>query len=1323
MASQTTLDIKAMQVNRNISGRNYWKERLSDLEFRTYFTPLNPGSPTDAGSAYQDYTATASEALCSKINTIGKSDRAKQMVLLSALGVFLYKYASCSDVCIFTNFQPEGTDQQDPNNIVPVRMKGFEGVSLRQYLTAFKKQLYEDMIHSNYPVEKVVSAKGLKLNEIPATGLILNGISGSDIFDRLKLDVLFSFTIDHSLTLSIRYNSNKYDAEYIMLQPERYFELLDELISNPDQHISGIAGLPLAPNDNADPKALPHLSVSAKKDYAGASERYTPSPIRKAESREYYNLSIVQHRLYFLTEFDKQSLNFNLPAALMLKGIVNKEKLTSTFRKLIDRHESLRTSIRIINNEPVQLVSEEVNFEMEYFDATEDQVDGTIQKFIRPFDLTRAPLLRIGLIEVDPQTHYLIADMHHIISDGTSQGIFIKEFMALYDDNTLLPLELDYKDYALWQQNKAYRDKIESQKHFWIRNFSEPFVPLDIPLDFVKPSITEEDEVGLDFSREETRKLGEIAENEIATTSMLLLAILNVLLNKVSGQDDVIVGLTVSGREQIELETIVGMFPLVLPLRSHPGAGLTFREFLAALKSTFLETLDNQSYPYEDLAKELNLERSTSRNPWFDVIVFFQNFDTPAISLPGLQLSPYKSQNIPAGEKLMVVVREVEGQIMMRLVYSAAFFKKRTIENLAVFFRKITESVMANVAVKLRDIDILGDDEKRHLLNSFCGGSDIDRTKSFSALFREQVQKTPHRIAVEHNGTMLSYESLYRSSVKIAAHFMHEGLSSGSIVALLLPRGIGMLESILALFHCGCAYIPIDEDFTRQRVEEILSESGSNIVLTTREMLPLINELKIFIPTLRAIVPGDQWDEKEPAINYEASTSTDDLAYIIYTSGTSGKPKGVMVHQLGMINHLNAFIDIMKVNEGDIIAQTASACFDISVWQFLAALVTGARTYIIDKEKIHDPELLIRAMQEGNVTIFQSVPSLLSGFLNNLPGSVDTSLPGLRWMVTTGESLTVPLARSWYSLYPAIPILNVYGPTEASDDVTTYVVEHPGDGQLSIPIGKAIPNIRVYILDDSLNLCPAGVKGEICIAGIGVGKGYWRDEDKTRKAFIPNPLADSEVEPDYATLYKTGDIGYYLEDGNIICLGRKDDQVKIRGFRVELEEITGWLLKYKPIREVVVLVNHEKGDKYLVAYYVSDEEIQVGELEAYLSDHLPYYMIPSYFIHLQQMPLTINAKLDKRLLAQIEMKVKINYSAPSHPTEEKLIAIWAKILKTDPGKISTTTNFFTLGGHSLTTISLINEVDREFGVKISLKDFFHRPTIAGMAKHISNFSL
>jgi acyl carrier protein len=1042
----------------------------------------------------------------------------------------------------------------------------------------------------------------------------------------------------------------------------------------------------------------------------------TYTQLKKAEERAYYSLSIAQMRLHYFYELDRYALTFNLPAVVKMQGLLDKKKLAYVFDRLIERQEVFRTSIEMVDDQPVQFIAGEASLDIEYFQADEAEVAKVVKSFIRPFDLGQAPLLRVGVIEVAPFHHYLMVDMHHIISDGSSIGLLINDFIALYNDIDLPPLELTYKDYAVWQQSASYQRKIARQKEFWVKEFSEPILPLDIPLDFSHPSTTEGDSIRFDLSMEETKQLRSLAEQEVATISMVILSVLGIMLSKIASQDDLVVGMVVAGREQVELENMIGMFPVVLPLRLYPRAGLSMRDFLIDLKSTFLSTFDNQSYQYEELARDLHLERNTSRNPWFDVMYLYQNFETSELVLPGLKISGYGEQNIAAYEKLNLTVSENEEQIFLKLVYSKALFRKDTIQRWTGYFKRIIKTLIADRNTLISQVGIIADEEKASLL---CGDTyaALDRDKVFSHLLAEQAARTPSAIAVVHNGTMLTYEVLYDRSSRLAACLAAANAGPGQHVAVFLPRGIPLLTGLLAILHAGATYVPVDIDLPIQRIREMLMDSGADVIITSREVIPRVEEWELSMASIRKMIYTD--DPEDQGAHFPvAGVSTEDLAYIIYTSGTTGKPKGVMVHQLGMINHLYALIEVLNMQACDVVAQTASPSFDISIWQFLAPLLAGARVYIVDKEIQQDPTLLLAALQQSGVTIFQSVPSLIGKFLDEVPAGGDHSLSGLRWMIPTGEPLSVALAVKWYDKYPDIPLLNAYGPAEASDDVTVCFVQRPGEGQLLVPVGRPIRNMRAYILDEFLNLCPIGVKGEICVAGPGVGKGYWKDEEKTAKVFVRNPFADPAEGRDYAVLYRTGDMGYYLTDHAIVYTGRRDQQVKIRGFRIELGEIQSHLHQYGGIRQVEVIAKEWAEEKVLVAYYTAEREMNTQELENYLSEKLPAYMIPSYFIYVKEFPVTPNGKLDKRALPDPDVRSETLYIAPSGEVEEKIADIWAHLLKLDNTRISTDASFFYLGGHSLSVITMINKINKEFNIKIPLKEFFRRPTVRSTAEYI-----
>lgn len=1050
--------------------------------------------------------------------------------------------------------------------------------------------------------------------------------------------------------------------------------------------------------------------------------------IPKAAAKPHYSLSQAQIPLFFQHELDSSSLIRNLTYTAEVKGTLDKEKLSLVFQKLISRHESLRTSFKTMDLQPVQVISEETDFEVIHFSSEREGVNSVIKDFVRPFDISQAPLIRVGLIALDDQTHILMVDVHHLIADGLSIEILKDEFLVLYNGSDLPLLKTQYTDFVVWQESADYQGKLAQQKQFWVNEFAEEIVPLEVPLDYERPEGTENRGARVEFrmATKKTQGLRQIAESQGATVAMVVLSIYNILLSKLARQEDIVIGIPLSGREQAELEEVVGMFAKVLPVRSYPKAQLSFEEFLTEVKYKFSSAMDNQSYPFEELAKELNIERNSMRNPWYDVMFEYQHYHpSDDLGVSDLTINQYSGKELLTEQNLSLDVTEQEDEILLGLSYSEVLFKKETVDKFIEYFKQITDAILEDPKTHIAKIDIVEGVERNRLLFEFNGlKRDIDREKVYSVLFKEQVEKTPDHIAVEHNGVVLSYRELHERSIDLASYLASKGAGSNAKVGIYMPRGIDMLVSILATLQVGSSYVPIDVFYPGKRIEEIVKDSEVAIVITNAEHIGDFDEIFESTASLEILFDINQLPltKVEGGPIQSSLGKTDDLAYMIYTSGTTGKPKGVMIHQLGMINHLYAKINDLEIGATDVIAQTASPCFDISVWQFLAALMVGGKTYIIDKEKVVYPDSLFIELRQGKVSIFESVPSLMTSFLDDLPSDHDLSLKELRWMIPTGEVLSVSLAKKWYKYFPDIKLLNAYGPTEASDDVTHYVVQPPSGGEHVIPIGQPLSNTRIFILNEHLGLCPIGVRGELCVAGLGVGKGYWRNEEKTKEAFVPNPLLGELEDPDYAVLYKTGDIGYYREDGNIIYVGRKDDQLKINGNRVEVGEIENRLSLHEDIKEAAVLAKGDGVNKYLVAYYVSDQQINQGELRVHLVDQLPDYMIPALYERLDKMPLTANGKLNRNALPEPKIRVDENYAKPTTVTEIKLCEIWSEVLKTESELISINADFFSLGGNSLLSISLIGKIHRKLNVKISLRDFFEKPTVRSTAEYIDTIS-
>lgn len=1055
--------------------------------------------------------------------------------------------------------------------------------------------------------------------------------------------------------------------------------------------------------------------------------------IKTCPKKEYYALSSAQKRLYFLQTFEPTTTAYNMDDIYSVQEKLDKARISDAFNQLIVRHENLRTSFLMVEGEPKQKIHDTVDFEIEWFEGEEAAILEFRGRFFRPFDLSLAPLFRVAVIKhISPykkgeSESIILVDTHHIISDGLSHNILIQDIMALYRGQKLAPLALSYKDYAEWQQEEIQGENIGSHKKFWLSLYEEELSPLELPLDFPRPLIKDNAGSTLFFSLDntQTQSLRNLSKQKGVTHFIILLSLIKILLYKLSNEKDIVVGTLTSGRFHLDLERIIGMLVNTVALKTHIDPQKPYSQFIQELQSQTYLSFEHHAYPYEELVNDLGIKRDPGRNPLFEVMFsFFDEYETPV-----LQHSKKSQANVenslPLDHNhstfdLYITARVKSDRINFECDYSRSLFKADTINRFVAYLKNIISEVSLYPNIPLHQINVLSLQEKDQLLYDFNDHyRSLPSSCSFSELWQESLVHNSQRMAVEHNGLSLSYRELDYKSYKLAAYLHENGVKRGSRVVLFMPRSIETLYSMLAIFHLGAAYIPIDVYNPLHRVKEIIQDSESLVVLSSQAYTSQLENIADEISDKLSIVSVDQLDLSVyeetilPAIDYHP----DDLAYIIYTSGSTGKPKGVMIHQAGMINHLFAKIDDLQIDEHEVIAQTASPGFDISVWQFLAALLKGGKTYIIDKEQVLNPDSLLAKLEEGEVSIFESVPSLMGAFLTRVTEKHRTSLSSLKWMLATGEPLSINLSKKWYACFPDIPLVNAYGPTEASDDITHHIVEFPRDENL-IPVGKPIQNMHIYIMDDFLNLCPVGVKGQICVSGIGVGLGYWNNEKKTEQAFVENPFAANFKDLSHRKLYKTGDAGYLLADGTLICEGRIDEQVKILGNRIELGEIEERLLQYPSIQEVAVLAKSDDNSTYLVSYYVATEELDIQKIRQFLLEQIPDYMVPHYYVALAEMPTTSSGKLDRKALPLPEIKATKDYIAPSNETETKLVQIWAEVLNLEEHQISTNSNFFGLGGHSLRAVFMTIKIAEIFNIQVSLRNIFAYQDIQSLAKVI-----
>jgi amino acid adenylation domain-containing protein/non-ribosomal peptide synthase protein (TIGR01720 family) len=1067
--------------------------------------------------------------------------------------------------------------------------------------------------------------------------------------------------------------------------------------------------------------------------------RELPAPLLNRLQQEYevediYPLSPLQEGMLFHALLDPASDNYFEQMTCRIKGRLDVPAIKKSLDDLVARHPALRTVfLRDGFSRPLQIVMRhrQAAFEFHAVEANDpDETEELIRDYQQrdrscKFDLARDPLIRLTVLHTGPEEYALIWSHPHIIMDGWCMTILFNEFTQLYAANLhgTIPALAEAGPYSRYIDWLGYRDQ-DSSADYWKQALAGYETCAGLPRKTrdqqeappYSPAFRE-----TRLGRQDTASLHRTCRAHGVTMNTVLQAVWGILLGKFNDVNDAVFASVVSGRTaDIEgIASIIGLFINTIPVRIAWSETDTFADLV---RNTQQQALDSEPHHFTPLARIQAF--STPGRDLVDHIFIFENYPEAAgpDTTAGEKEGPFAISNVTIFEQtnydLALEVYPGE-EIRIRFNYNANTYDDQTIEDAIAYFNRILEQVLADNDIRIAGITLLSTAEKHRLLEAFSGPArPLDDSIAYPGLFAEQAAKTPNALAIEHNGVRLTYAELHQRSAAFAAGLYAKGVRPGTIVAIYLPRGIDMLISILAVFQSGGAYLPVETDYPVHRVEQILADSKSAYVITTPDAFPLIDGINARLGTVREkLSPRDYASLALPAPAIAAGIT--DLAYLIYTSGSTGKPKGVMIRQQGMINHLYAKIEALELNQGDHIAQTASASFDISVWQFLAGLLVGASVYVIDTANTLDPRRLAADLRAGEITIFESVPSLISALLDHLPARETEAFSHLRWMIPTGEHLTVSLTRKWYSRFPGIKLMNAYGPTEASDDITHYIVEPPRQEQLTIPIGRPIRNTRIYILDARLDLCAPGINGEIFVAGPGVGAGYYHDAAKTRQAFLPNPFAALPRDADYATMYKTGDIGCYLRDGNITCLGRTDHQVKIRGYRIELAEVQSQLLRYEDISAATLLAKGEGTAKRLVAYYVAGKQIDPADLETFLSALLPAYMLPAHYIQLTALPLTPNGKIDHKALPDPANGTTILFHPLTGDTEEKLAGIWSLLLDKDSSAIGALDDFFRLGGHSLSAMSLINRIEKTFHVNIPLKILLQVPTLREMASYIT----
>ena len=1067
-------------------------------------------------------------------------------------------------------------------------------------------------------------------------------------------------------------------------------------------------------------------------DYITGAAVSAYSAIRPVDTKEHYETSSAQKRMWLLQQYDIESTGYNIPSVMIINGRPDRDRMESAFLALGARHEAMRTSFDMINGEIVQRIADKAVFNIEYSESREEEIDERIREFIRPFDLSKAPLLRIGLIKTSDSRHYMLFDMHHIVSDGTSVAVLTREFTALYEGRDLKPQRIQYKDFSEWQNEFIKSQKILEQENYWLERFSDDIPFLNLPLDYVRPAI-QSFEGGMNvfrIDRDLTKKLNNLARETGATLYMVLLSAISILLSKYSGQEDIIVGSPIAGRPHADLENIIGVFVNTLAMRNNPAGGKTYDEFLNEVKENALKSYENQDYQFEELVDKLNLRRDLSRNPLFDVMFTLQNLETIELEIEGLKFSSYEIRQAPAKFDLTFTAEEAGDEIVITLQYSSALFKQGTIERMSEHLRNLLEAIAADKTSRLSDISLMSEEERNKVLYEFNDThSEYPRDKTIHQLFEEQAAKNPNNVALVYNNELMTYGELNAKSNQLARRLQEKGVIPDGIVGIMAEPSIEMIVGIMGILKAGGAYMPIDPEYPDERIRFMLEDSGAVILLTQSwlkngiqfdgEKMNL-DEAEVYsgaaadaagaagvADVVEAADAADAADvvDATGAVPVDAADLAPapagrpcDLAYIIYTSGSTGYPKGVKTE------HRNVYSIVKDTNytdikQNDVMLQLSNYVFDGSIFNIFGALLNGLKLVLVSKADSLDLTKLSQIILEQNISMFFVTTSLFNALLDY---KIDC-FKNIRKVFFGGEAASVSHAQKALNYMGKNKAVNVYGPTECTVYSVCYCVNEIERAVAGIPIGKPLTNYQVYMLNADNQPTPIGVYGELCISGDGVARGYLNRPELTAEKFVYNPFVPG------ARMYRTGDLARWRADGNIEFLGRIDQQVKIRGFRVELGEIESRLLEIESIKETVVIAGEDgSGDKYLCAYVVSDEEIPPGELRRKLSENLPDYMVPQYFVRLEKLPLTRNSKVDRRALPAPEGGSGMEFVAPRTVQEINLTKAFSEILGIE--KIGALDNFFELGGDSIKAIRIISKL-REAGYELSVRDLLMNPVV------------
>jgi amino acid adenylation domain-containing protein/FkbH-like protein len=1036
---------------------------------------------------------------------------------------------------------------------------------------------------------------------------------------------------------------------------------------------------------------------------------------------QFARLSFGQERLWFLEQLHPGSALYNVPVRVRVTGRLNVGALRRAFEAVIARHETLRTRFVCVEGTPLQFIVPRSSFGLQVLDLS-----GTAKPWLeaaqhvqrdvgQPFDLGHDPLLRGKVMRLKAEEHLLTLTLHHIIADEWSLKVLFRE-LAFHYERTLRgepallpPLPIQYADYAAWQRSWLTGNRFESLLAYWKRQLSGNPPVLELLPDHPRqatPSFRGTQAVRA-LSAKLSEDLKEVAGRQGVTLFMLLLAAFKALLHRYTSQEDLVMGSPIAGRNRVETDGLIGFFVNTLLLRTNAGGDPSFLELLARVRRATLEAYEHQELPFEKLVEYLQPERSLTHLPFTKIMFLLQNELLEEMRLPDLQLEFQETMTDTSKFELTLVVQDTRRGLLLRAEYDTQLFEAATITRLLEHFELLLRGVVGDPAQRLSQLPLLSPVERHKLLVEWNDTrSEYPRDQCIHQVFEAQAERTPEATAVVFGEHLLTYRELNSRANQLARYLQQLQVGPGVPVGLAVERSRDMVIGMLAILKAGGAYVPLDPTYPRERLAFMLADTAAPVVLTHQV---LIGHLP---PSTGKIVSLDtDWDliGSQSRENPVSAAGPESLAYIMYTSGSTGQPKGVAVPHRP-VNRLVLNTDYIQFNAFDRVAQLSNLSFDAATFEIWGALLNGGQLVGISQEVMLSAKAFGREVQSRGITAM----FLTAAVFNQLASEAPACLSTVRTVIAGGEALEPKWVRAVLEKQPPQRLVNGYGPTENTTFTCCGLIRDLSAEMTNVPIGRPIANTQVYILDPHLNPVPAGVPGELYTGGDGLARGYWNRPELTAEKFIPNPFG-----PPGALLYKTGDLARYLADGRIEFLGRMDQQVKIRGLRIEPGEIENALAKHPGVRNCVITLDGVGArSKRLVAYVVpaAQPPPNTSELRSFLGALLPDFMIPAVFIPLEKFPLTSNGKVDRRALPAPERArpdLEKQYSAPRNAEEKQLVSIWENVLGVSP--IGVEDKFFELGGHSLLAVKLVGQIERAFGKKLRLATIFQTPTIAQLA--------